>query len=75
MWSKRASKNRRLGREYVLDVKLRSSKVRAARLRMVAIMLGTVFALVSGLYAAWRGSEWALNALLYENNAFSIQEI
>jgi cell division septal protein FtsQ len=75
MWLKRASKNRRLGREFVLDVKLRSSQVRAARARMAAIALGSLFAALAGLYLAWRASEWTLNALLYENQAFAIQDI
>lgn len=75
MWFKRAQKNRRLGREYVLDVKLRSSQVRAARVRLLAVALGSVFAGIAGLYLAWRASEWALNALLYQNRAFAIQQI
>lgn len=75
MWFKRASKNRRLGREFVLEVKLRSSQVRAARVRMAAIALGTLFAGVAVLYVVWRSSEWALDALLYENKAFAIQEL
>jgi hypothetical protein len=75
MWLKRASKNRRLGREFVLDVKLRSSQVRAARARMAAIALGSLFVVLAGLYLAWRASEWTLNALLYENQAFAIQDI
>ncbi len=75
MWFKRSSKNRRLGRGFVLDVKLRSSQVRAARARMIALGLVTLFAGVAGVYLAWRASEWGLNALLYENKAFAIQQI
>lgn len=75
MWFKRTRKNRRLGREFVLDVKLRSSQVRATRIRLAAIALGSVFAGIAGLYLAWRASDWALNALLYENRSFAIQEI
>jgi cell division septal protein FtsQ len=75
MWSKRPVKNRRLGREFVLDVKLRSSQVRAARVRMAAIALGSLFTAVAVLYVAWRAGEWTLNVLLYENKAFAIQEI
>ena len=75
MWFKRKPKNRRLGREYVLDVKLRSSQVRAARTRMAAVSLGAVFAAVFGLYLAYRGGEWLLNRLVYENKAFAIEEI
>ena len=75
MWFKRKPKNRRLGREQVLDVKLRSSQVRAARTRMGAIALGAVFATVFGLYLLYRAGEWSLNRLVYENKAFAIQEI
>jgi POTRA domain-containing FtsQ-type protein len=75
MWSKRSLKNRRLEREFVLDVKLRSSQVRAARARMAAITLGSLFASIAALYLGWRAGEWTLNALLYENKAFAIQEI
>ncbi len=75
MWFKRKSKNRRLGREHVLDVKLRSSQVRAGRLRMAAVSLGVVFGTVFALYLLWRTGEWALDRLVYENKAFAIQEI
>jgi cell division septal protein FtsQ len=75
MWFKRKPKNRRLGREQVLDVKLRSSQVRAARTRMTAVSLGAIFATVFGLYLVYRGGEWLLNRLVYENRAFAIAEI
>lgn len=75
MWFKRKPKNRRLGREHVLDVKLRSSQVRAARMRLTAIALGAAFATIFGLYLVWRIGECALNWLVYENKAFAIQEI
>ncbi|HYG35372.1 MAG TPA: FtsQ-type POTRA domain-containing protein [Clostridia bacterium] len=75
MWFKRKPKNRRLGREYVLDVKLRSSQVRAARTRMAAVTLGIVFATVFGVYLLWHTGEWILNELVYENKEFAIQEI
>jgi cell division protein FtsQ len=75
MWLQRKSKNRRLGRENVLDVKLRSSQVRAARVRMLAVSLGVLFATVFGLYLLWRTGEWALDRLVYENKAFAIQDI
>ena len=75
MWFKRKPRNRRLGREQVLDVKLRSSQVRAARTRMTAISLATLFAAVFGLYLLYRTGEWALDRLVYENQAFAIEEI
>ncbi len=75
MFFRRKPKNRRNGREFVLDVKLRSSKVRATRARMAAVALGVIFAAVFTLYVGWRAGEYALNSLLYQNSAFALQEI
>jgi hypothetical protein len=75
MWFKRKAQNRRLGRNQVLDVKLRSSQVRAARMRLAAVTGGVVFATVFGVYLAWRGGVWALNEFVYANSAFAIQNI
>jgi hypothetical protein len=72
MWFKRKPKNRRLGREYVLDVKLRSSQIRAARTRLAVVSVTVLFATVLGLYVAWRIGEWTLNRLVYENKSFAI---
>jgi cell division septal protein FtsQ len=75
MWWRKNPKNRRVGREYVLDVKMRSSKVRAARVRMVAVGLGTVFVTILTIYLLWRAGEFALDKLIYQNPAFAVQEI
>jgi cell division septal protein FtsQ len=75
MWFKRKPKNRRLGREQVLDVKLRSSQVRAARTRMTAVSVGTIFATIFGLYMLYRTGEWALNRFVYQNRAFAATDI
>jgi cell division septal protein FtsQ len=64
-----------LGREYVLDVKLRSSQVRAARTRMTAVALAILFATVFGIYLVWRGGEWGMDRLVYGNKSFAIQEV
>jgi cell division protein FtsQ len=74
-WSKRKYQNRRLGRVHVLDVKLRSSQVMAARTRMVVLALGTLFGTVFGFYILWRAGEWTLNRAVYENKSFAIQQI
>ena len=42
---------------------------------MTAVSLGAVFATVFGLYLVYRGGEWLLNRLVYENKAFAIEEI
>jgi len=75
MFLRRQPKNRHLGRDHVLDVKLRSSKVRAARTRFAAIGFGVVFGLLFGLFLIWRTGQWTLNKLVYENDAFSIEHI
>ena len=67
--------NRRLGRVHVLDVKLRSDQVRQSRMRLVALAFGTIFGLVIGGYACWRGGEWVLNRVAYENPAFAITSV
>lgn len=75
MWFKRKQGNRRLNRNHVLDVKLRSDRVRAARVRLVAVAFGALFGTVFGLYVLWRIGEWTLNKLVYQNQTFAIQEI
>ena len=64
-----------MGRQFVLDVKLRSSQVRARRMRLAAIAIGGVFSAVAALYLAWQASLCVLNVLIYENKAFAIHDI
>jgi hypothetical protein len=75
MFWNRKLKNRRLGREYVLDVKLRSSQVRAARTRKFVIAGAVVLTLAVSAYLLWRVGGWTMDRLVYENQAFSIGEI
>jgi cell division septal protein FtsQ len=75
MWFRREQKNRRLKRGRVLDVKLRSSQVRAARTRLAAVALGIMFGTVFGLYLLWCMGEWALDKFVYKNSEFAIQRV
>ncbi|MEJ5237663.1 MAG: FtsQ-type POTRA domain-containing protein [Limisphaera sp.] len=76
MWSWRPkARNRRLGREHLLDVKLRSSVVRAARARLVAGLLAGAFGLGVGMYAVWRAGAWLQNCLFYENPRFTLHRV
>ncbi len=75
MWFQRKTKNRRLGREGVLDVKVRSSPARRARARGAAIALGVAFVCVFGAYLLWRTGEGILNLLVYDNKAFALHEL
>jgi len=67
--------NRRSGRRHVLDVKLRSAQVRRSRVRLAALAFGLLFGTFFGLYLLWRAGDWALNRMVYENQAFAIREI
>lgn len=75
MWLNRKPKNRRLERDYILDVKLRSSQVRASRLRKTGLFLCLLMGIVVAAYSVWRTGQWALNRLVYENKAFAIEEV
>jgi len=75
MWFKRERKNRRLRRGHVLDVKLRSDQVNAARTKLASVALAVTFGTVFGLYLLWRTGEWALDKFIYENSTFAIQNI
>jgi cell division septal protein FtsQ len=76
LWFKNKAKNRRLRhRPDVLEVKVRSKVVRAARTRMAALSLGVLFGTVFGLYVLWRLGEWTLDQLVYENKSFAIREV
>jgi cell division septal protein FtsQ len=72
-WLKGRRRNRRFGEReyYLLDVKLRATQARTARLRV----LGVFVAVVLSLAAAWRGGQWLLDCLIYKNEAFAIQQI
>jgi cell division septal protein FtsQ len=74
MWPKCKPQNRRLEREHVLGVKLRSSHVRAARNRLVAVSLGAAFTALLGACLFWCGGRWALDRFIYQNKAFAIQD-
>src|SRR4051794_27805069 len=74
-WLNRKPKNRRLGRDHVLDVKLRSDQVRATLVRMTAVALGFIFATIFCFYVLWCTGAWALDCLVYENKAFAIQDV
>jgi cell division septal protein FtsQ len=75
-WFGTKTRNRRHGREQqVLDVKLRSDQVRAARLRFGAIGLGMTVATLAGFFLMWRAGAWVLDRAIYENPAFAVERI
>lgn len=72
---KRKPGNRRGRRDVLLDVKVYSQKVRAARWRMVTAALAISMATLAGLFLAWRGTVWTINAMIYKNEALSVRRI
>jgi cell division septal protein FtsQ len=77
MWFRREIKNRnrRIGREHVLDVKLRSDQVRAARVRVATILFCLLFGTFFGIYLLWRTGEVLLDKFVYENPDFAVLNI
>jgi cell division septal protein FtsQ len=75
-WLRGKPKNRRAPeREHGLDVKLRTSQTRAARMRMAGLVVTVVVSLALIALVLWRGGEWVLDGLIYQNDAFAIQQI
>jgi cell division protein FtsQ len=74
-WFARKRVNRKVGRGQVLDVKLRSSKLRAARARVIAIGLSSFFALVLGVGLLLWLVDRGVRVFVYENKAFTIRDI
>src|ERR1043166_5431301 len=73
MFFDRKSKNRRLTRDYVLEVKLSASHRRQNRLRRLILSLGTLLIVVSTLLLVWQGGEMLLRRFVLENPAFAIR--
>jgi cell division septal protein FtsQ len=59
----------------VLDVKLRSDQVRQTRMRWGGLVVGMMLGMGCGFYLLWRAGDWALNQMVYQNQAFAIREI
>ena len=74
-WFKTKPKNRRRERQHLLDVKLRSQQLRAARFRFAGIAISFIFVALTIGFVLWRGGEYALNRFLYENDAFAIRQV
>lgn len=75
MWFSRRQRNRKLGRGQVLDVQLRSSAVRAARIRLATLTLGVSLAALFVLYVLFWTADWGLERLIYQNPAFAIHTV
>ena len=75
MWWSKRNQNRKLKREETLEVKTSSRQIRRARLRLAASGITGMVLLVSVVLGLWRGGEWLLNRLVFENEVFAIRVI
>ena len=74
-WFKRKDKNRRLRRTHVLDVKLSATQRRQTRWRRTGLLLTVLVSVFAGLLLVWRGGEWAMRQLIYDNPGFAIRRL
>lgn len=72
---RRKNKNRRFEQARILDVKLSSNHVRSARLRFLGLGLSLACGALVVVFILWRGGEWLLDRLIYENSAFAVRHI
>lgn len=75
MFFKKKTRNRRMKRDNVLEVKLRSQQVRKERLKLASGLIAVCLTLAIGGLVIWRGGEWFMNKLVYENDAFAILNV
>jgi cell division septal protein FtsQ len=70
------NRNRRFGeRQFALDVKLRTRQMRVARWQKTGAGLAGVMALALFALLFWRGGNWLLTNLVYDNPAFAIRRV
>ncbi|HAM72766.1 MAG TPA: hypothetical protein DCM86_14080 [Verrucomicrobiales bacterium] len=74
-WFSRRPKNRQHSRRRVLDVKLSNEQRRSARLRWLGVAFGSAATAFLLITLCWKGGEWLLQKLLYQNSAFAVREI
>ncbi len=75
MFFGKQTKNRRMKRDNVLEVKLRSEQVRKERLKLASGVIAVCLTLIIGGLAIWRGGEWCMDRLVYQNDAFAIKTV
>ena len=75
MGARKTTRNRRLRNRNILDVKLRLRGQRLARVRMVLLAMLVALGTVVGLFLVWRGGEWALRELVFENQTFAVRSV
>ena len=73
MWGR--GKKKKLERQWRLDVRSRSGRLKAVRLRMAASALAISAGIVLVLFVSWKGGEFLLDQYVYTNPAFAIEQL
>lgn len=74
-WFKRKSKSQRVGQRNVLDVKLTAAQSHRLQIRAAFKAVSVLAAVLFSIYLCWRGGEWLLRVLVYENRAYAIRTL
>ncbi len=74
-WFKRRRRNRQHTRRQVLDVKLSSEQRRDLRVRWLGVAFGSVTIAFLVLFGCWRGGEWVMQRMIYQNPTFAVRDI
>jgi cell division septal protein FtsQ len=75
MWFKGKPGNKKFARQHVLHVRMRSQHIRARRWRIIRSFLTVAAGIAAILFIVWRGGEWMVDELVFNNPAFGIEEI
>ncbi|MCS7089332.1 MAG: FtsQ-type POTRA domain-containing protein [Verrucomicrobiota bacterium] len=68
-------RNRRLGRDRLLSVRMRAEAARSARMRLAARLSALMAACGVGALLFWYGGAWLQNRLFYENPRFQLRRV
>jgi hypothetical protein len=71
----RKTKNRKLNRKSVLEVKARSREAHWARLRLIFVSAFSLVGAAALIISVWQGGRLILNRAFYENDTFNIKEV
>ena len=76
MWPKRKRGNRRSDeREQLLEVKLRTDQVQAARAHVAGVGMAIVLIVAAVAVVGWFGGRYMLDRFIYKNAAFAVTQI
>lgn len=75
MLPRKKENRKRAKKENVLDVKARSDSTSRRRARVLIMAVSFCVGIVGSAWGIWKGGEYLLNRLVYDNKSFAIQKI